>query len=175
MLTEGGVRVPLIAYWPGTIPADTATSYPVHAVDYYPTCLALAGNKWTPPKAEHPLDGSSFAKVLRDPSAKSTRGTIFYLFPGYLDIRAEPTVVAIDEINGKKYKLYYFYETDSWELYSLSDDIGEEKDILKQSPEIAATLSKKINAWLLQKDSTWQPKYPLKKGTEKSAGPPPVL
>jgi arylsulfatase A-like enzyme len=49
MLTEGGIRVPLIAYWPGTIAPNTVTDHMVHAVDYYPTYLELAGRKWMPP------------------------------------------------------------------------------------------------------------------------------
>ena len=45
MFTEGGIRVPLIAYWPGVIPANTVTDHMVHSVDYYPTYLELAGKQ----------------------------------------------------------------------------------------------------------------------------------
>jgi hypothetical protein len=55
MFTEGGIRVPLIAHWPGVLPPDTVTDYKVHSVDYYPTCLELAGGKWLPSEKEHPL------------------------------------------------------------------------------------------------------------------------
>ena len=61
MFTEGGVRVPLIAYWPGVIPANTVTDHMVHSLDYYPTYLQLAGSRWTPSPKKHPLDGESFA------------------------------------------------------------------------------------------------------------------
>jgi len=175
MLTEGGIRVPLIAYWKGVISSNKTTDYKVHAVDYYPTCLELAGGKWTPPEKDHPLDGTSFAGVLRNPGTEQKREPVFYLFPGYLDSRAQPTVVAIDDIGGKRYKLYYFYEADSWELFCLSDDQGEEKDLLKKQPEIAKALSKKMTAWLGQKHPTWKPKYPIDRKTGKPAGPPPVL
>lgn len=175
MLTEGGIRVPLIAYWPGVVPAGTATDHLVHAVDYYPTCLELAGSKWSPSESEHPLDGKSFASVLRDPSARSDRGPIFYLFPGYLDVRATPSVVAIDDIGDKRYKLMYTYETDSWELYCLSDDIGEAKNLVEDEPEVASQLSKSINEWLTQKHPTWKPAMPIDKATGKPAGPPSTL
>ena len=173
MFTEGGIRVPLIAYWPGVIPANTVTDHMVHTVDYYPTYLQFAGDRWMPPEAEHPLDGESFVDVLLNPNTDRMRDPIFYLFPGYMDSRAQPTVAAIDEIEGQRYKLLYFYEADDWELYNLSHDIGEKTNLIKTHTSIAASLSQKIHGWLSQKHSTWKPKYPLKKDDGKSVGPPP--
>jgi len=172
MFTEGGMRVPLIAYWPGVIPPNTITDYMVHSVDYYPTYLELAGSKWTPPVAKHPLDGESFADKLRKPDSSRDRGPIFFLFPGYMDERAQPCVVAIDEVGGDRYKLLYFYEADGWELYNLTDDIGEATNLIKAKPELAASMSKKINAWLSQEHPTWKPKYPTSKATGKPVKPP---
>ena len=173
MFTEGGIRVPLIAYWPGVIPANTVTDHMVHTVDYYPTYLQFAGDRWIPPEAEHPLDGESFVDVLLNPNTDRMRDPIFYLFPGYMESRAQPTVAAIDEIEGQRYKLLYFYEADDWELYNLNHDIGEKTNLIKTHTSIAASLSQKIHAWLSQKHSTWRPKYPLKKDDGKSVGPPP--
>ena len=175
MLTEGGIRVPLIAHWPGVIPAGKVSDHKVHAVDYYPTCLELAGGKWSPPEAKHPLDGESFADILREPATDRVRKPIFYLFPGYMDRRAQPTVVAIDDIDGKRYKLLYYYEGDRWELFCLSDDQGEANNLFDEQPAIAATLSQKMHSWLTQQHPTWQPKYPIAKATGKPAGPPPLL
>ena len=128
MLTEGGIRVPLIARWPGTVPAGTTADRNIHCLDFYPTCLDLAGRQWEPSTDDHPLDGESFATVLLNPNSQPPRGPIFYLFPGYMDSRAQPTVVAIDRVNGKTYKLFYYYESNSWELYCLTDDPGETKN-----------------------------------------------
>ena len=172
MFTEGGIRVPLIVRWPGVIPADTVTDYPVHSVDFYPTCLDLAGKKWLPPENEHPLDGYSFADVLRKPDTKRIRGPIFYLFPGYLDRRAQPCVGVIDDIESKRYKLFYTYESNSWELYCLSDDQEEAKNVIASHPEVAAALSRKIHDWLNQKHPTWNPKYPIDKASGKPVLPP---
>ena len=175
MFTEGGVRVPLIAYWPGVIPANTVSDHMVHSVDYYPTYLKLAGSRWTPPSSEHPLDGESFVDVLLNPNLKRSREPIFYLFPGYMDVRAQPCVVAIDEVDGARYKLLYFYEANAWELYNLNEDIGEKSNLVQSQPEVASRISKKIRAWLTQKHPTWKPKYPLKKNDGQPAGPPPVI
>lgn len=175
MLTEGGIRVPLIVRWPGTISPGSVSHRKIHCLDYYPTCLQLAGNDWQPPEQKHPLDGDSFAHVLRNPTTDEKRDPIFYLFPGYMDSRAQPTVVAIDDTPKGRYKIYYYYEADEWELYCLSDDPSESQNLIQQQPEIAASLSQKIHGWLTQKHPTWQPKYPITKATGKSAGPPPTL
>jgi hypothetical protein len=92
-----------------------------------------------------------------------------------MDSRAQPTVVAIDDIGAKRYKIYYYYEADAWELYCLSDDQGEATNLIEAQPEIAASLSKKIRAWLTQEHLTWKPKYPIAKMSGESVGPPPVF
>lgn len=172
MFTEGGIRVPLIARWPGVFTPDTVTDYKVHSVDYYPTCLELACGKWQPSGKDHPLDGYSFADVLRKPDIGREREPIFYLFPGYLDIRAQPCVVAIDDVDSKRYKVIYFYETDSWELYCLSDDPSESKNLIETHTGIAATISKKMADWLNKDHPTWKPKYPIDKTTGNPVSPP---
>lgn len=172
MFTEGGIRVPMIACWPGVIPEDTVTDYPIHSVDFYPTCLELAGSKWLPPEEEHPLDGYSFADVMRKPDTKRKREPVFYLFPGYLDYRAQPCAVVIDDIQSKRYKLFYYYEADSWELYCLSDDQEEAKNLIGSQPKIAAALSGRLHDWLTQKHPTWKPKYPISKATSEPVAPP---
>jgi len=177
MITEGGIRVPLIAYWPGVIPAGTVTDYKTHCLDFYPSCLELAGGMWSPDPTTHPLDGRSFACLLLNPGAKDrpARDPIFYFFPGYMDIRAQPSAAVIDDLQGKRYKLQYTYESDSWELYCLTDDQPEAKNLIATKPKIAAILSKKIHTWLTQKHPTWKPKYPRSKKTGKPSGPPPIL
>ena len=42
---EGGIRVPMVAYWPGTIPANQAYPHPVVSYDLTPTFVARSGMK----------------------------------------------------------------------------------------------------------------------------------
>ena len=67
-----------------------------------------------------------------------------------MDVRAQPCVVTIDEIEGERYKLLYFYEADEWELYNLTDDIGEKTNLAKEMPDVSASLSKKIQSGFLK-------------------------
>ncbi len=53
-LYEGGVRVPAFASWEGRIEAGSVVQAPLHAVDWYPTLLKLAG---APLEQILPLDG----------------------------------------------------------------------------------------------------------------------
>lgn len=64
-LTEGGIRVPWIAHWPAAIPAGSVSRQHCMTMDWSATLLDLAGGRAHP---DHPLDGVSLAKVLRDPS-----------------------------------------------------------------------------------------------------------
>ena len=176
MLTGGAAsEFPLIVRWPGKIAAGTVSHRKIHCLDYYPTCLQLAGNKWQPSRDDHPLDGESFDHILRNPDVNEKRAPLFYLFPGYMDSRAEPTVVAIDDLAGKRYKIFYYYEADAWELYCLTDDPGEKQNIIDAQPAVAKQMSQKIHAWLTQKHPTWQPKFPIAKKSGKPAGPPRIL
>lgn len=175
MFREGGIRVPLITYWPGVIPAGKVNNKMLHFVDFYPTYLELAGNESVPTTEEHALDGFSFAQQLKQPDIDRQREPIYYLFPGYMDRRAEPCAVIIKERGNKRYKLLYFYETDAYELYSLTEDLAEEHNLIKSHPELASELSKQLNQWLTKKEPTWNPKFPLNKETGESVGPPPVL
>jgi arylsulfatase A-like enzyme len=59
-LYEGGIRVPFIASWPGTIPAGRVSNQPWAHWDLFPTLADIAGAK-TPPG----LDGRSMARLLR--------------------------------------------------------------------------------------------------------------
>lgn len=174
MFTEGGMRVPLIAYWKGRTSVGKTSDRMVHAVDYYPTCLELAGGEWMPSPETHPLDGESFATAMLEPGKDEDRGPVFFFFPGYLDNRAQPGAWVVDEVGGKRFKAGYDYESDKWSLYDLSDDMGEKTDLAAQEPEITKGLAAKLDAWLRQEHPTWQPKYPLRASDGKPAGPPPL-
>src|SRR5262249_39256416 len=51
---EGGIRVCACVNWPGQIPAGKTVDEPVHAVDWYPTLVKLAGGSL---EQKLPLDG----------------------------------------------------------------------------------------------------------------------
>lgn len=58
---EGGFRVPLLAWWPGTVPADTSEPTPVMNIDFLPTFAALAGVQLP---NDRTIDGRDLAPLL---------------------------------------------------------------------------------------------------------------
>jgi len=62
-LYEGGIRVPLIASWPGTIPKGKVSAHPWAHWDMFPTLAEIAGAK-----APAGIDGRSMARALRGQS-----------------------------------------------------------------------------------------------------------
>jgi hypothetical protein len=78
---EGGVRVPYIFRWPGTIEPNRTEATPITSVDLYPTLLEIAGAE---PPADYPLDGESYAGLLTGEKQSLERDAIYWHFPGYL-------------------------------------------------------------------------------------------
>jgi N-sulfoglucosamine sulfohydrolase len=70
-LYDAGIRLPMIASWPGTIRAGTRTGAMISYTDFLPTFMELAGGR-----APAGIDGKSFAPVLKGKSRKH-RAEIF--------------------------------------------------------------------------------------------------
>jgi arylsulfatase A-like enzyme len=72
---EGGLRVPLIARWPGRIPAGHESHEPAILMDLFPTCLTAAG---APLPKDRTLDGKDILPLLTS-DAKTPHEAIFSL------------------------------------------------------------------------------------------------
>lgn len=62
-LYEGGIRVAAFAHWQGTLQAGAEVNEPIHAVDWYPTLLRLAGAKV---EQKLPLDGKDVWETVAE-------------------------------------------------------------------------------------------------------------
>jgi arylsulfatase A-like enzyme len=70
---EGGMRVPAIAWMPGTVPAGVVSQELASTLDLLPTACALAGIE---PPADRPLDGYNLLPLFH--GEKSPRREMFY-------------------------------------------------------------------------------------------------
>jgi len=128
---DGGIRVPLIARWPGVI-APGGVSPRVGAFwDILPTCAELSGAQ-----ASANLDGISFAPTLRGDSAHQKEHE--YLYWEFFEQGGRQAIRA-DDWKGVRMNILGNPEA-PLELYNLTDDIGEQRDVATEHPDIAARL-----------------------------------
>ena len=76
---EGGLRVPCIMRWPGTIPAGTVSSEIVTSMDFLPTLARLAGAE---PPAERIIDGKDVAALMTGQAGRHQPARRVLLLPG---------------------------------------------------------------------------------------------
>ena len=163
---EGGIRVPLICRWPGVVEPNTVNNVQeVHATDIYPTFAEIAGAK-LPDASTHEIDGQSVASVIKgEEESLQSKTELYWHFPGYMDIRNMPqSVIHMRHTDGDHYKLFYRYEDGTYELYNLSNDIGETNNLLLDSPgqttlDLAEEMNTKLRNWLIRRNAptgTWR-------------------
>jgi uncharacterized sulfatase len=137
-LYEGGIRVPAIARWTGTIPAGANSTAPATTQDIYPTLLSLTKTSAPP---HQPLDGISLAEHLREPTKPLPRDTLFWHLPHYHHSTPASAIRQGD------WKLIEFFEDDHTELYHLAEDIAESTDLSAREPERTAALRSALHTW----------------------------
>jgi arylsulfatase A-like enzyme len=143
-LYEGGVRVPWIVRWPGTVPVGT-TVVPIISVDLLPTFAELGGGK-LPEKQT--LDGVSMVECFTSSGKKSPARDLFWHFPGYLGAGQNSwRTTPAGAIRSGDWKLIEFFEDGRKELYHLRDDPSQKTDLAEKNPEKAAELYDKLVAW----------------------------
>ena len=141
-LYEGGIRVPMIAQWPGTIPAGQVSAAPWAHWDMFPTLADLAGAS-TPPG----LDGRSMARVLR-----GDRGG--WHEPMYWEFHERGFQQAARMGDWKAIRLK---KDAPLELYNLATDPAEATDVARTHPEVVA----KMEAYL-RSARTESQRWPIK-------------
>ena len=141
-LLEGGIRVPAVASWPGTIQPGVVTDEPATILDMLPTFLGLAGVK-LPQDLE--LDGMDIGPLLLKGEALPRRALCWR----YLK------AVAVRE---GKWKLVGSYDgkggfsEQAAKLYDLHADPAEKEDLAEKHPEIIERLKAAHAAWELEID-----------------------
>ena len=140
-LYEGGIRVPLIIRWPGKVKPETLDETPVILTDLYPTILEASGLS---SDVNYPIDGENLLPLLNDGKKLKDRA-IFWHYPNFAFHRDNRLGSAIREGD---YKLLYFYDNNSIELYNLKEDIGENNDLSGELPKLALRLKNKLKSLL---------------------------
>lgn len=125
-LTDGGIKTPLIAYWPGKVPVAKNVPHLSTFEDWLPTLADIAGADCPP------TTGVSLAPTLLGKGRQEKRRYCYWEF----ERNAGKTFSALLQ---PPYKLI-LVNGESPEVYHLEDDPGEEKNLAASNPKILSEL-----------------------------------
>ncbi len=129
-LYEGGVRVPLIAWWPSFIKPGGTTDHISAFWDFLPTACGLAGVD-----APKDTDGISYLPTLLGEGEQRPHDYVYWEF------YEQGGKQAVRQGKWKAVRLDVEMQPDRpLELYDLSNDIGEAHDVAAKHPEVVARL-----------------------------------
>ncbi|MBA7590541.1 Arylsulfatase [subsurface metagenome] len=134
---EGGIRTPLIAYWPAVIKnKNSITDVPVHFIDLMATFLDITGVKY--PEQYNgqnitSLQGISFLPLLRGEKYLRNRPLFWQWSKGRAVRNGEWKLVS--------------WSDDAWELYNLKQDPTEMYNLSDSLREVRKELEKLYDDW----------------------------
>lgn len=134
---EGGISTPLIAHWPkGIVRHGEIEHQPGHLIDIMATCLDISRTKYPGEfngESLRPIEGTSLQPAFRgQPLARSQ--PIYWEHEGNRAIRdGQWKLVAKEDAN--------------WELYDMTVDRTETKNVATENPKVVAELSQKWTTW----------------------------
>lgn len=125
MLYEGGIRVPLIARWPGMIEPGSSNDHISAFWDFLPTFTKLAGID-----APDDIDGISLLPSLLGRPLRQQEHEYLYWEHGVKQ------AVRLGDWKAVRMRV----DRDI-ELYNLADDIGEQRDVAASNPDVIAMVA----------------------------------
>jgi arylsulfatase A-like enzyme len=132
-LWEGGIRVPALVRWPGRLPKGKTSGQAAITMDFTATIAAACGVQAAPAE---PFDGMDLAPVLSGRAAEKDRDLFWRINRPNQRVRA---------VRSGKWK--YILDGSINNMYDLSTDEGETKDLYYVHPDVAETMKKKLEAW----------------------------
>lgn len=131
MLTDGGVRVPFVAAWPGTIPAGTVFEHPVINLDVAATANAIAG---LPNDSQ--LDGMNLLPFLTGQNRAAPHDALYWRW------RSQAAVLEFP------WKLIQLGNHEEF-LFDVTQPDGELaiNNRLEEHPQVASRLQTRLKAW----------------------------
>lgn len=139
---EESFRTPMIAKFPEMIAKGTVSDAQIMNVDIAPTLLQLAGVK-----KPQEMQGQSFVDVLTGKDKRGRQNLYYHYYEN-----GEHAVSPHFGVSDGHYKLIRFYKrVNSWELYDLTQDPSEMKNIYTTAPaKIVKYLKKKLKREIMK-------------------------
>lgn len=151
-LYDGGIRVPLVAWGPGRVPAGTTSATIGSFADVLPTLCDLAGVE------APPCDGMSLRPTLLGQPGQKPHDYLYWEFYE----RGFDQAVRMDRFKGVRHG-----KNGPIELYDLSTDPGESNDVAAAHPEVVQRIAAAMNeAHVASPD--WPQQRPANKSKKKA-------
>jgi len=134
---EGGIATPLVARWPGVVPAGASSAAVGHVIDFLPTFAELAGAvlpATVGDRAIIPVEGLSLAPVLRG-GTRTGHERLFWQWAGNHAAREG------------RFKLVWERPASRWSLYDLVADRTETTDLAMTEPARVESMRVAYEAW----------------------------
>lgn len=156
---EGGIREPMIVKWPGMVKPNSSNNNYLIIEDFFPTILEMAGA--VNYKTVQHIDGKSFVPVLFDnKEGQTSNRPLFWHFPNHWGPKG-PGIGAFSAVRLGDWKLIYYHLDENFELFNITSDIGETKNLVNEHPEKVAELSTILTSYLKEVDA----QFPVHKTT----------
>lgn len=136
---EGGIRSPMIAFWPGHIPANSFSNYESHLIDIFPTLLDLAQAPYPEThknKPVGPLSGNSLLPVLTGEDIQSREDPLYFQWKKGGAVIEDGWKIVRSQNGG------------AWELYNLNQDPTEMENQAENEPQRLQAMIHQWEAWL---------------------------
>ncbi|MEM7782819.1 MAG: arylsulfatase [Planctomycetota bacterium] len=146
---EGGIRVPCVVRWPGTIAAETTCNVPTYFPDWFPTLASISGS---PMPRNQLLDGENLQPWLQGDKQRLRQSPLIWEFSGYGGIAA----IRKDQWKAIRRDLKRGKQPKAWELYDIQSDPNETTDLASQHPEKVRQLET-----LFLNSRTSEPDFPI--------------
>ena len=143
-LTDGGIRVPFIAWWPGRIKAGRETGHVAYAGDFFATASQLAGRS-----APAGLDSVSFVPSLTEQGDQTAHEFLYWEFH-------EGGFRQAALLDGRWKGIRSGGPTRTVRLHDLKNDVAEQKDVAAEHPEVAQRLGEYLSTARTE-SADWQP------------------
>jgi arylsulfatase len=135
---EGGIRVPMVARWPGRIRAGSHSDLPWYFADWFATAAELSGGK-----LPSGLDSMSVVPTLLGKGRQQRHEFMYWELPRYIARTSEfarevpPQAVRMGDWKAVRPK-----PNAPLELYDLKTDIGERNDVASKNPVVMSRIEK---------------------------------
>lgn len=136
---EGGMREPCLAWWPGKIKAGTVNRSLACTMDFFTTCLALAGVEVP---RDRVIDGVNMTPLLL--GAGPGERDVFFYYRGTQLYAVRKGLFKAHYLTRPGYGKEQAAKHDPPLLFHLGHDPSEQSDVARNHPEVLADMAREV-------------------------------